>query len=456
MTILQDRDEICAEYGLTPELFKLAFLEWKLVPCDLSWIKDQGLTVLEYLEFVRDHSANLKDIPKVCVLSDNEDKMVEVIKESFAMHKCVRVSGVYHETDNGVQEVFSSLEKFMELLTTRVIPFVTERVDVLYEGKRDSRLPHPAMIRRILQKQYTLGENCRFVTPGCIEPVASTRIMPGGEMTTFSKATIINNFHSFERPLDFKQLGCTCFDDLPEYHLRSAEMVIHVFKAYAAYKFPIFRKIERDGVMATDENCVVAIEFVVQSATCKEAKKYGRSVPIDFKVYGPTASYIAPFLAAAIFAARIALGDPYMRSFVRLAINAGNTYVESSVLNDNNIFTGDQPDLSWGETVGSPQIVTRPDELVQEDAKIDGIFGKGFALLKAIISKDVSVLESIPFHEVADNEQFDRLAARLFDAIWTTIRKNAEKLEAKKPAGALPVQSLQTGLCPCSRCRQGP
>jgi hypothetical protein len=111
-------------------------------------------------------------------------------------------------------------------------------------------------------------------------------------------------------------------------------------------------------------------------------------------------------------------------------------------MNDTEVFTGDQPDLTWGETVGSPQIVTRPDKLFNlKNPKIQGIFGKGFALLQAIIREDKDVLESIPFHGLGVSGRFHRLAAKLFDAIWTVIdiwtviEKNAEKLEAKKGAG---------------------
>ena len=79
LSILQDRDEICAEHNLTPELFKLAILDWKLIVDDLNFIKEQGLTVRAYLEFVRDHDAHLMDIPKVHVLSDDQDEMKEKI-----------------------------------------------------------------------------------------------------------------------------------------------------------------------------------------------------------------------------------------------------------------------------------------------------------------------------------------------------------------------------------------
>lgn len=432
LSILQDKDDICAEYELTPELFKLAVFDWKLVPEDLSLIKANELSVREYLEFVRDHDAHLKDIPKVHVLADDQDKMVNVILESFAKHKCVRVSGVYHKTENGFEEKFSSLELFMRILKHKVIPRVTERVDVIYEGERDSRLPHPSMVLRILRKRFSLGEFCRFVTPGCIEPVASTRIMRNGAMTTFFKGSIVNNFHFFEKPLNLKTLGCQCFPaGVQDIELSTAEMVIHFIKAYAASMFPIFRRAN-----ISDEKALESVDAVVKATTCKNQKKAGRLVPIDFDVYGPTASYIAPFLAAAVFAARIAQGDQNLLLVVRLAMEVGNTYVESSVLRDTEVFTGDLPDYTWGETVGSPQIVTRPDGLVDlNDPKIQGIFGKGFALLQAIMREDKDVLESIPFHGLGVLGNYHRLAAKLFDAIWIVIEKNVEKLEAKKGAG---------------------
>jgi hypothetical protein len=319
LSILQDTDDICEEYELTPELFKLAVFDWKFVPDDLSLIKANELSVREYLEFVREHDAHLKDIPKVHVVADSQDQMVNVILESFAKHKCVRITGVYHKTENEFEEKYLSLVLFMRILKHKVIPRVTERVDVIFEGERDSRLPHPSMVRRILTTQFYLAENCRLITPGCIEPVASTRIMPNGEMTTFFKGGIVNNFHSFERPLNLKTLGCHCFPDgVQDFKLSTAEMVIHFIKAFAAYKFLIFRKAN-----VSDEKALESVDAIVKAETCKNQKKAGRLVPIDFDVYGPTASYIAPFLAAAVFATRIALGDEDMLYVFRLAMEVG-------------------------------------------------------------------------------------------------------------------------------------
>lgn len=419
LEISQQQTAICEKYALTPALYQLAVETYKLTTDDFDLIVKHELTVAQYLETVEAHKVLLDKIPQVDAVADSQEYMLAKMMESFQEHDCVRVSGVYGKGPEGTCEVMSVYKKFIKFLRDEVAPLITKEVCVIYSGWKDTKPPHPKIVGKVRNGEYTI-EKGGFIVPGFIEPAAVTTIIPAepqAQMLTYVMGSAASNFHKFiGAGLTLRSIGCTSMpDELLDAEFTTAEQVIQGWKGFIAVLFSIFRK---EG--KTDADHIKARDNIMKATDCKAQKKAGRQVSLEFKRYGTTAAKISVRLFAAIIAARIARNDEELIEFLRVNRECCNEIFESAIHQPEAGFTGHDPDTIWGSTLGSPQVFLFPNKVTKANLKVQGIFNKGFELYQTAARGGQAVTPATAAS----------YAATLFEAIWTDTCKDAEIVEA--------------------------
>lgn len=429
LKISEEQTAICETYGLTPALYELAVETYKLTTEDFDLIVKEKLTVAQYLETVEAHKVLLDKIPKVDAIADSQEYMLAKMIESFEKHKCVLVSGVYKKGPEGTCEAMSVYPEFIRFLRNKVAPVITEQVYIVYLGWKDSKPPHPKIVNKVRNGEFTI-EKGGFIIPGYTEPAAVTTLVPTAtqaKMLTYVMGSAASNFHKFMGAgVTMRDLGCKSIpQEMLDAEFTTAEQVIQGWKGFIAVLFPIFR---REG--KTEEEHAEARDNIMKATDCKAQKKAGRNVGLDFKRYGTTAGKISVRLFAAILAARIAFNDKELIEFMHVNRECDNEIFESAIHEPDAGFTGKFPDTTWGSTLGSPQVFLFPDQVKKANLKVEGVFGNGIAMYQAAARGDLAVLKMIGFTEPVTPDNADRFAAALFGAIWSDTCKDAEVVEA--------------------------
>ena len=411
---------LCAKYNLTP--------------ADLALIAKEGLTLDQYDEVIEANKANMKDIHNVDARTDAKDVILQKMQESFVKHQCIFVSGVYHKGPEGTCENMEQFPKFIEFLRNEVEPMMAlagifQQVYIVYLGHKDSKATHPKIVKKIREGEFVIGKGS-LIVPGFSEPAAVTTLIPvqgsKTKMQTFVMGSAASNFHKFMGAgVTLRSLGCKDLpEDLLDVVFTTAEQVIQAWKAIVAYKFEVFRG---EG---PEEQHAEAFNKLMAEKDCKQQKKLGRLVKVNFAKYGPTAGKISVWIYAFILAARIAGNDEELRVFMRVNRMHDNEIYESAIHDAEGAFSGKFPDTVWGSTFGSPHVFLFPDQVVctKEGAKTDGVFGKGIALVQAAFNGDRSVLDSLPYDETVTEESANRFAAAMFEKIWAQTSADAAKV----------------------------
>jgi len=354
--------------------------------------------------------------------------MLDTMQKSFKEHKCVFVSGVYVKGPEGTCENLSVYENFIRFLRNKVAPLVKEQIKeqvyIIYLGWKDSKPPHPKIVKKIRDGEFII-EKGGLIVPGFTEPAAVTTLIPvegiQAKMRTYVMGSAASNFHKFMGTgLTLRALGCTDMpDELLDSNFTTAEQVIQGWKGFIAKELVVFR---REGY--TDADHAEAFSDLMKATDCKAQKKLGRNVKLEFKKYGATAAQIAVRLFAGILAARAALGDAELIRFMHINRECNNEVCESAIHDPDACFTGKFPDTTWGSTLGSPQVFLFPDGVTKLGFKADAIFENGIWLFQA------------GFFETVTEDAARNAARTLFNAIWAETLKAAKALEADLKAKA--------------------
>lgn len=441
-------DALCAKYAPTPDDLELissngltlyqydAFCaKYSLTHKDVKLIWEENLTLDQYDATIEAHKANMKDILTVNPTTDEESDILSKMEASFRDNQCIFVTGVYHKTSEGTCEIMPVYSKFIEFLREKVQKMVRDDIDkkvyVIYLGTKDSKATHPKIVKKIRQGEFIIASG-GLIVPGFLEPAAVTTLDPfpdaPTQMQTFVMGSAASNFHKFlGAGLTLRSIGCQNLpQDVLDYVFTTAEQVIQAWKAIVADKFKVFRA---EGTEEQDGQHAEALKNLLHAVECRDQKKLGRKVQINFKKYGATAGKISVRIFAFILAARIAGQDEELRTFMRINRLFNNEIYESAIHDAEGGFSGKFPDTVWGSTFGSPHVFLFPDQVVctKKDAKTDGVFGKGIALFQAAMNGDGSVLASLNNgNPVTDTEEsVARFAAALFEGIWAETSADA-------------------------------
>jgi hypothetical protein len=207
-------------------------------------------------------------------------------------------------------ENMEQFPKFIEFLRNEVEPMMAlagifQQVYIVYLGHKDSKATHPKIVKKIREGEFVIGKGS-LIVPGFSEPAAVTTLIPvqgsKTKMQTFVMGSAASNFHKFMGAgVTLRSLGCKDLpEDLLDVVFTTAEQVIQAWKAVVAYKFEVFRG---EG---PEEQHAEAFNKLMAEKDCKQQKKLGRLVKVNFAKYGPTAGKISVWIYAFILAARIA------------------------------------------------------------------------------------------------------------------------------------------------------
>lgn len=392
--------------------------EFKLTKEDLEICAKSGLTESQYMEAMEKYAGPYDKISTFDV-NDSDEHKLETLTKSCAACGCVFVTGVYHTRPEGTQEHMESYEKIIAFLRLKVATRITEKAYVIYLGPKDSKAPHPKILKGLLDGKLTLEGG--LVIPGYLQPAAVTIITPGEpEMVTGVMGSATSNFHAFqEADLTPESMGCHGLpEQLMRYPLHSAEQMIHWIKASAPHFFETMRQAD------TETLCAEVFEALKTEKDCKKQKKLGRATKPNTKWFA-LSDTINPKVMALNLILRMACGDANLARFMQINKMYKNRVVEAAIHGPEESFTGDARDLVWGSMGGSAQVCFKPDALVGKDDKIKGFFGQGVALAGLAMDGDKETLASLGLAEAVTKENMRASAARTLEKIWADIEAAA-------------------------------
>ena len=391
---------------------------FKLNETELMLCKESNLTEEEYLAAVKEYAGPYDKILRFDV-NDSKEFKLETLQASLKACGCVFVTGVYETGPHGPTENMKSYEKSTQFLREDVAPGLTSKAYFIYLGQKDSKAPHPKIIRELLDGKLTLEGG--LVVPGNQQPAAVTILTPGEHaMVTCVMGSVTSNFNPFlKEGLTPESIGCNGLPaELMAYPLLSPEQIIHLIKAAAAHLLPTYRQAN------TEDVCAQVFEALKTETDCKKQKKLGRSTKPNAKWF-ELSNTINPWVMMLNLVLRMACGDKDLVSFLHTNRTYKNQVVEAATHGGEEGFSGKDRDLAWGSMGGSAPVCFKPDQLVGTGDAIKGFFGKGVALAMLAIEGHTPTCDALGLTEALGEANAMEYAARILEKIWRDVAANA-------------------------------
>lgn len=390
----------------------------KLNDAELALCHASKLMEEEYLAAMKKY-AGPYDKTLVFDVNDSKEFMLETLKNSVQACDCVFVTGVYGDGPHGTTENMKNYEKIIRFLREDAAPVLTSKAYVIHLGHKDSKAPHPKIIRDLLDGKLTLEGG--LVLPGGQQPAAVTIITPGEHvMVTAVMGSAASNFNPFLRDdLTPELIGCKGLPaELMAYPLLSPEQMIHLIKAAAAHLLPRYRQ------AGTEDVCAQVFEALKTETNCKQQKKLGRSTKPNGKWF-ELSNTINPWVMMLNLVLRMACGDTNLGDFFHINRTYKNQVVEAATHGAEEGFAGKDRDLAWGSMGGSAQVCFKPDRLVGKDDSIKGFFGQGIALAMLAIEGYTPTCDALGLTEALCAANATHYAAKILEKIWRDIESAA-------------------------------